>query len=94
MEQKIAPHRSRTGDWEWRGHIKAEDQIDIFDTQGYWFLGTALETRTENAVREIRVGYRIYSTDGTKKDKTGRLHEGWSEQYDEWIPAYSMRLQR
>lgn len=90
---------SRTEGWEWRDRIKENDRIDIFDTMGHWFLGTVLKThKIKDAagieVPEVYVGYRIYSEDGTKLDNQNRRHEGWSERYDEWIPAYSIRLQR
>lgn len=92
----IAPLGFRTKGWEWRNAIKEGDRIDIFDTLGVWFLGTAMNVRTiyGKNEKEIYVGYRIYTEDGTKKDNLGRNHEGWSENYDEWIPAYSLRLQK
>ncbi len=94
---RIAPAGLRTHGWGWRDRVKADDRIDIFDTQGNWFLGTVLDVVTrpesEGKVKDFFVGYRIYTSDGTKKDRHGRLHEGWSETYDEPIPAYSLRVQ-
>lgn len=43
---------------------------------------------------EIRVGYRTYQEDGSKVDLAGRHFEGWRENYDEWLLAYSLRVQR
>ena len=95
---KIAPYNTRTVGWEWRNKIKENERIDIFDTQGNWFLGTVLSKREikkgDNTYIDFHVGYRIYSEDGTKIDNKGGKFEGWSEQYDEWIPAYSIRLQQ
>ncbi len=72
--------------------------MDILDTQGDWFLGTVLKLREAgkppNTVKECYVCFRVYMEDGTKLDNRGRKHEGWSEQYDTWLPAYSVRLQR
>lgn len=93
--QKIAPYGTRTKGWEWRDQLKPEDRVDIFDTQGHWFLGTVLETKVEDGVtKKLYIGFRIYTPDGTKKDAQGRSHEGWSEQYDMWISSYSIRIQR
>ena len=83
-----------TAGWEWRDAIKPDDRVDIFDTQGHWFLGTVIKVRETSREKEVLVGYRVYMATGTKKDQSGRRHEGWSEQYDEWIPANSIRLQR
>ena len=93
---KLAPYQLRTAGWEWRDALKADDRVDIFDTQGHWFFGTVLNKRAlgREGAQEVYVGYRIYTADGTKSDVRGRKHEGWSESYDEWIPAYSIRLQR
>lgn len=93
---KIAPARFRTKGWEWRDALKKDDRVDIFDTIGNWFLGTVVNVRALSGknIKEIFVGYRIYSEDGTKLDNMGKKHEGWSESYDEWIPAYSLRLQQ
>jgi len=43
---------------------------------------------------ELYVGYRIYTEEGTKTDLKGKKFEGWSESFDEYISAYSLRIQR
>ncbi len=95
---KLAPYGFRSGDWSWRDKISAGERLDIFDTQGVWFLGTVLDVKETEVkgkkVKEYYVGYRIYLSEGTKMDSKGRAYEGWSEQYDAWIPAYSLRLQK
>ncbi len=93
---RMAPSGTYTAGWEWREGLKPDDRLDIFDTQGHWFLGTVMKIREDGweAGKDALVGYRVYMPEGTKKDGSGRRHEGWSEQYDEWIPVNSIRLQR
>ncbi len=92
---RIAPVGTRTEGWDWKDKIVPEDRVDIFDTQGKWFLGTVLETSIDiNGVKLLYIGFRVYLPTGTKLDNHGRRHEGWSPQYDTWIPAYSIRIQR
>lgn len=92
---KIAPYGCRTTSWEWRDKLKVEDRVDTFDTRGNWFLSTVLDTREDKpGVRSLYVGFRVYLEDGTKMDLKNRKYEGWTEQHDEWIPAYSIRIQK
>ena len=95
---RIAPYNFRTAGWEWRDQIKENERMDILDNQGKWFLGTVLQKREfimkEQKFQECYVCYRIYTEDGSKTDNKGRRHEGWSEQYDCWIPAYSIKIQK
>jgi len=92
---RIAPRGFRTADWGWRAALKSEDLVDIFDTQGHWFLGTVMKIQTnKDGFKEAVVAYRVYFPEGTKKDKNNKSHEGWSEQYDEPILLNSIRLQK
>ena len=92
---KIAPFGSRTNGWDWRDKLAPEDHIDIFDSQGKWYLGTVLEKSNDSkAGKMLYVGFRVYIPDGTKIDALGRKHEGWSAQYDSWISPNSIRIQR
>ena len=95
---KIAPAGFRSGDWSWREKIAAGDRLDVFDTQGTWFLSTVLDTREVDIkgkkFKECYIGYRIYMETGTKPDSKGRMYEGWSEQYDSWLSAHSLRIQK
>lgn len=85
----------RTLDWSWREKIKINDIVDIFDSAGKWILGTVLDTRNdENGIKKLYLGFRVYFPTGTKVDSVGRRHEGWSSQYDLWLPAYSIRIQK
>lgn len=95
---RIAPYNFRTAGWAWRDQIKENERMDILDSQGKWFLGTVLHKREfeikSHTFQECYIGYRIYTEDGTKIDNQGKRHEGWSEQYDCYIPAYSIKLQK
>lgn len=91
---KISPVGLRTEDWEWRGKILEGDNVDICDTQAKWYLGTVLKVANEHNVSMLFVGFRVYFSAGTKRDSENRPYEGWSYQYDAWIPAYSVRVQR
>lgn len=84
----------RTGDWEWRNHLDVGDRVDVFDTQGKWYLSTVLEVKEKEGVRTVKIGYRVYLPDGTKIDEDQRPYEGWSFKYDDWLPAYSIRIQK
>jgi hypothetical protein len=81
---------SRVADWSWRETMKPDDNLDILDQQGIWFLGTIL--RKESPTK-IKIGYRIYYPEGTKSDEKGRF-EGWTSKYDETFSIYSILLQR
>ena len=94
-ETKVSPLGSKIDDWEWRATLKEGSQIDIFDTQGKWFLGTVLKTSTEvDEMKMLYVGFRVYLHTGIKLDDDNKKYEGWSSQYDAWIPAYSIRIQK
>jgi hypothetical protein len=92
---RIAPLSSRTDDWEWRNKIKEGDNIDVCDTQIKWYLSTVLKTNVDNkGMFLLFIGFRVYLPNGTKKDSEGKSFEGWSYQYDTWIPAHSIRIQK
>ncbi len=50
-------------DFDWRLGLKADDLIDIQDTQQYWFLGTVFDVRkrydeeSEQDIIEAYVGF-------------------------------------
>ena len=91
---RIAPLGMRTQGLEWKEKLAADDRVDVFDTQGKWFLGTVLDTSIDNdGLKMLYIGFRIYISNGTKVDSNGRRHEGWSAQYDTLIPTYSIRIQ-
>jgi hypothetical protein len=39
-----------------------------------------------------KIGFRTFDPEGNKEDNEGNRYFGWSETFDEWIPAYSPRL--
>lgn len=41
-----------------------------------------------------KIGFRTYNPDGNKEDNNKRKFFGWSESFDEWIPAFSPRIQK
>lgn len=61
-----------------------------------WLLGTVLSVHKleEKEFPELKVGFRVYCEKGSKQDKDGKYYEGWSETYDELIPANSVRIQK
>jgi len=93
-DQKIAPLRSMTGDWNWRDHLKVDMRVDSFDTQGKWYLSTVLEVEENDNLKMVKIGFRVYMPDGTKLGDDKRSYEGWSNKYDVLVPAYSIRIQR
>jgi len=36
----------------------------------------------------------MYHPEGGKEDELGRKYFGWSDRFDEWVPAYSLRVQK
>lgn len=90
---RICPYGSRTKGWEWRKELKAGDVIDVLDTQTKWFPGTVLETKVEDEVKVVKACFRVYLPNGSKTDEHGKTYEGWSSNYDAWIPAHSIKIQ-
>jgi len=69
------------------------------DTTGSWYKSTILNTKTEDIiggkkVLMVQIGYRRYDVNGLKKDTEGNAFFGWSATYDEWINAFSVRIQK
>ena len=84
---------------EWKKSIHVGDLLDVFDTEGNWFLATVLDLRTSKAkndqqILEALIGYRVYVETGSRTDTAGRHFEGWSETYDEWINVFGARIQK
>ena len=88
---EIAPLGSFTDDFAWRVAMKPGDLIDCLDSEGVWYKSTVLEERltkpilsSNEAVKEVNVGYRYYSEEeGHKSDEVGK-YVGWSNKYDSW----------
>ncbi len=98
----VAPSERHTKDWDWRYILKRLEQVDACDDFGHWYLSTVLDctkapstsSSDERDLAKVKVAYRCYLPTGTKTDSQGQTYEGWSETYDEWISANSLRLQR
>lgn len=92
--QGVSPLGSRTGNWEWRENLKVKDRVDALDTQHKWYLGTVLDSRVNpDETKELFIGYRFYTPEGSKFDVNRERFEGWSSQYDAWINQYSVCIQ-
>jgi len=69
-----------------------------------WYRSTVLETREQKneldpdlaPIKEIYVGYRIYSEEEGHKidERDQRKFIGWSYRYDVWLPFNSPQIQR
>ena len=94
----IAPLGTRTNGTAWRRELKVGDLIDVCDVQGSWILATIVSIKTgqkkEDDWKELHVGYRVYSESGSKMDSAGKHFEGWSDAFDEDVPAFSLRVQK
>ena len=98
--REIGPVAAYTGGNEWREALKKGDLIDCLDPSGAWYKSTVVETKAffdgkaDKSVVKLFVGYRTYQEDGVKKDTAGKVYQGWSSSYDEWVKLYSLRVQR
>ena len=100
----IAEFESMTkADYEWRASIEGMkgmilDVHDNFQWEAATIMDVKLDQSDENRPYwKFYVAFRVYKehpTVKTKKDKDGKLYEGWSEKYDEWIPVYTPRVQQ
>ena len=96
---EIAPYGTMSEDDEWRCVLQAGDLIDGFDSTKFWYSSTivAKETRHEDDkdVPYLKVGFRVYEEEGNKEDQeNGLKYYGWSDKFDEWIPAFNPRIQK
>jgi len=94
---EISPYKSKCKDFDWRLSIKAGDQIDACDTSQVWYNATVLSDREvkidpERSIKEIFIGYRIYTPNGEKVDHEGQRYVGWSSRYDEWVSVTNPRI--
>jgi hypothetical protein len=89
----IAPYGTYTRGKEWRTSLKVGDLVDCCDTGGMWYLSTVLKTDYIAQPPKVFIGYRIYKEDGKKIDSDGKTYQGWSSSFDEWVDAFSLRIQ-
>lgn len=84
-------------DFEWREKLKPGDKVDVSDTTNVWYQSTVIDVRTINEdgkeIKEVYIGYRTYHPQGEKTDVDGKKYTGWSPKFDEWLCAFSPRIQ-
>ncbi len=71
-------------------------EVDGLDTEHLWYNSLVLQSKPipNSNEQQVLVGYRVYREDGDKTDNTNSLaYYGWSQKYDEWLPANSPRIQ-
>lgn len=98
----IDRYNSKTQDDEWRASLKPDDKVDAYDNTRIWYASTIQDKiyRKDNEnldgpdIPVYNVGFRTLDPNGNKEDNQHRRYFGWSESFDEFIPAYSPRLQR
>jgi hypothetical protein len=92
---EISPLRTKASESEWLLNLSQGDEVDAYDNAGTWREGTVVEpeTRPDYEVPIIKVGFRRYSQQGEKTDEMGK-YDGFGTACDEFIPAYSARIQK
>jgi len=94
----LAPYRTHTGGKEWREKLDKGAIVDCMDTAGNWYTSTVIDIRREiisnKNITLLKIGYRQYMSEGFKEDFEGNRYNGWSSTYDEWLNAFSIRVQR
>ncbi|CDW89068.1 ubiquitin carboxyl-terminal hydrolase family protein [Stylonychia lemnae] len=83
---------------EWRASLQKGDLVDGYDSTKKWYQSQVQYRETvkdeDREVHRLRIGFRIYHPEGSKTDDDQRKYFGWSEKFDETIPAYSPRIQK
>jgi hypothetical protein len=69
------------------------------DSTKIWYQSTVVSkfTKTEldnNEYVILKIGFRTFHPEGDKYDSEGRNYYGWSEAMDEYINAFSPRIQK
>lgn len=89
----IMPLNSKCLDFDWRESLKQGDIIDALDTDKKWYRATVLAVKSENSIKSVYIGYRIYDPKGDKVDSNGRYF-GWTKKFDEWLNVHSPRIHK
>lgn len=83
-------------DFKWRSSLKAGDNIDCWDTTGFWYASTVLQIQQREyqgtKLEMAYIGYRVNHPDGDKTDDDGNKFFGWEDKYDDWVPVFSACL--
>ena len=90
---EIAPYGAYTSKNEWRQKLQKGDLVDCIDTSTNWYSSTILDVKKNEDSMKVLIGYRTYREDGLKKDENGKTYQGWSHTFDEWLSAFSIRIQ-
>lgn len=93
----MAPKETHTKeDYIWRENLVEGACVDAMDNTGKWWASTiiTLESRKPTpAWPNHKVGFRQYTREGDKSDSKGSFF-GFSDNLDERIGIYSLRLQK
>ena len=79
---------------DWYSTLRKGSQIDCQDTNRKWYPSTILNIYIQNNIHYAQVGFRLYDPQGNKTDAAGKKFNGWSEQFDETVQLYSLRIQK
>ena len=71
--------------------------VDAFDKYNTWNTGTVIwidgRIRSDDMMPMIKIGFREYGPGGEKSDSMG-TYSGYSDQLDEYIGLYTLKLQK
>ena len=83
-------------DLAWRESLAVGNNIDCYDSTGWWYASTVTGLETQKVDGEdapmIHIAFRMNHPDGDKTDAQGARFFGWEEAWDEWLPLYSARV--
>ena len=72
--------------------------MDAFDSTRIWYASTVVDKKTQkeddNEYIYLKIGFRTYHPEGNREDNNKEKFFGWSESFDEWIPAFNPRIQK
>ena len=77
--------------------MKNDDLVDVMDTSHYWYTSMVMGVRNhaEANIKELKIAFRYPNENGDKTDEeTKQKFQGWSNKFDEWIPAHNVRIQK
>jgi hypothetical protein len=82
---------------DWRLALNVGDIVDAHDSTKVWYQSTIVEKvliteENGNQYAKLKIGFRTYHPEGNKYDNEQRSFFGYSESFDEWIPACSPRI--
>lgn len=97
LDSSIAPYGTKTHDQGWRDTLQKGDVVDALDKFANWSKATIMcldpRKHEDASMPMIKMGFREYSELGDKSDRDGKYF-GFSENLDEFIGQYSLRIQK